>query len=365
MSEQDLKAYSDLLLDYCLNVGPGEKLYIQSTTLAQPLIKHLYAGALERKSIVEYHLSFDSQEVLFNRHAHEAAAKWINPLYAMAMEHFDTYLNIRAPFEHGEHITMDPDLMDMRRQAMAPYQKIYSTRTGTRSLRRNLCQYPTLSGAQDAGMSLEAYEKFVFESCFLHTVDPIAQWKSLSQEQARVVIMLNQAKRIRYLNARTDISFSVEGRTWINSDGLNNMPSGEVYTSPIEDSVNGHIYFDYPLIYQSRLIQGIYLEVESGIILMGHADVGDEVLQEILQVPGARVFGEAAIGMNPFIQVPTKNILFDEKMAGTVHMAIGQSYYQCGGKNESSIHLDFIADMKEGEIWADGVKIYDHGRIVA
>nr|MBP8942473.1 aminopeptidase [Saprospiraceae bacterium] len=132
----------------------------------------------------------------------------------------------------------------------------------------------------------------------------------------------------------------------------------------IEDSVNGHIYFDYPLIYQSRLIQGIYLEVESGIILMGHADVGDEVLQEILQVPGARVFGEAAIGMNPFIQVPTKNILFDEKMAGTVHMAIGQSYYQCGGNNESSLHLDFIADMKEGEIWAEGLKIYEHGRIV-
>jgi aminopeptidase len=365
MSEPVLQAYSDLLLDYCLQVISGQKLFIQSTTLAEPLVARLYAGALQRNAIVEVNLSFDKQEELFNQFAHEAVARWVNPTYALAMQSFDAYLYIRAPFETSANAPMAKNMSEIRRDALRPFQKMYSERTGSKAMRRSLCQYPTLASAKDAEMTLEEYNEFVTNACFLNFSDPVSEWKRLSQNQKHWVDLLNQSGSIRYKNRNTDISFSVEGRNWINSDGQTNMPSGEIYTSPVEDSLQGFIYFDYPVLYQQRLMQGIRLEVESGFIKSARADQGQMVLDEIMAIPGARFFGEVAIGTNTYIQQATKNILFDEKIAGTVHMAIGQSYEQCGGKNESSVHLDLIADMKQdGEIFADGRLIYKNGAFI-
>lgn len=365
MSDAILQAYSDLLLDYCLHILPGQKLFIQSTTLAEPLIARLYAGALRRKAIAEVNLSFDTQEETFNLLVHEDIARWVNPTYALAMQSFDAYLYIRAPFESLSNAPMSKLMSEIRRDALRPFQKMYSERTGSRTMRRSLCQYPTLASAKDASMTLEEYTEFVTRACFLNFSDPSAEWKKLSQNQNHWVDYLNHSSTIKYKNPNTDITFSVKGRNWINSDGQTNMPSGEIYTSPVEDSLQGFIYFDYPVLYQQRLMQGIRLEVESGFIKSAQADLGQTVLDEILAIPGARFFGEAAIGTNSHIQQATKNILFDEKIAGTVHMAIGQSYEQCGGKNESGIHLDLIADMKQGgEIFADGTLIYKNGAFI-
>ncbi|MEO5582106.1 MAG: aminopeptidase, partial [Saprospiraceae bacterium] len=354
MTQDQLIAYSNLLLNYCMQLQEGQKLFIQSTTLAEPLITQLYQGALCKKATVEVSLTFKGQEDLFNQYAHESAIQWVPPAYAKAMEFFDCYLFIRAPFESKGYFAMNKPLLDLRRKVLAPYQKWYSMRTGNKTMRRTLCQYPTQASAIEAGMSLEEYEDFVFEACFLQYPDPAVTWSSLSANQLDYVAFLNNASRMRYANSKSDISFSVAGRTWINSDGQTNMPSGEIYTSPVEDSVEGFIYFDYPVLYQQRLMQGIYLEVKHGNIIEAKADLGQEVLDELLEIPGARRFGEAAIGMNHNIQRATKNILFDEKIAGSVHMAIGQSYEQCGGKNQSSLHMDLISDMKDGgKIFAD------------
>ncbi|MEP7323343.1 MAG: aminopeptidase [Saprospiraceae bacterium] len=365
MTEGQLIAYSNLLLDYCLQVKEGQQVFIQSTTLAEPLITQLYKGALCRNTTVEVSLTFKDQEDLFNQNAHESASRWVSPAYAKAMETFDSYLFIRAPFESKGYFPMDKLLMDIRRKALAPYQKMYSMRTGNKTMRRTLCQYPTQASAKEAGMSLGEYEDFVMGACFLLYPDPAASWRSLSANQLDYVAFLNQVSSIRYTNNKSDISFSVNGRTWINSDGQTNMPSGEIYTSPVEDSAEGFIYFDYPVIYQQRLMQGIHLDVKQGNIIKGKADQGQEVLDEILEIPGARRFGEAAIGMNQNIQRATKNILFDEKIAGSVHMAMGQSYEQCGGKNESSLHLDLISDMRDGgKIFADEKLIYQSGKFL-
>ncbi len=167
----------------------------------------------------------------------------------------------------------------------------------------------------------------------------------------------------RYVTERTDIPFTTNGRTWINSDGQTNMPSGEVYTSPEEDSANGHIYFDYPAIRNGKTVQGVTLTVEDGEIKKWVAESGQEVLDETFAIPGTRRFGEAAVGTNYTIDRFSKNILFDEKIGGTVHMAIGQSYALAGGKNESTVHWDMIADMKNGGIiYANGQEIYRNGR---
>jgi aminopeptidase len=229
-----------------------------------------------------------------------------------------------------------------------------------------LCQYPTLASAKAADMTLEEYADFVFKACRLDEADPVAAWLDVRKNQQGIVDKLNTCDIIRYRNERTDIRFSVKGRTWINSDGRANMPSGEVFTGPVEDSVNGIVHFDYPSVYSGFDVQGITLTVKDGLITEWDAEVGKEVLDQVFAIDGARYFGEVAIGTNYKIRQATRNILFDEKIGGTIHMAVGQSYLQSGGKNKSAIHWDMIADMKQGgEIVADGEVIYRDGHFVS
>ena len=225
-----------------------------------------------------------------------------------------------------------------------------------------LCQYPTEAAAQAARMTLPEYAEFVFNACRLYDDDPVESWLKVRKNQQGVVDFLNTCDLIRYKNERTDISFSVSGRTWINSDGRANMPSGEVFTGPVEESVNGVVHFDYPSVYSGHDVQGITLHVENGKIEKWEAEIGQTVLDQVFAIEGSRYFGEVAIGTNYHIQQPTRNILFDEKIGGTIHMAVGQSYLQSGGKNQSAIHWDMIADMRKGgEIYADGEIIYRDG----
>jgi aminopeptidase len=211
-------------------------------------------------------------------------------------------------------------------------------------------------------MSLEEYQQFVFGACNLFDEDPTQSWLNRRADQQEIVDLLNGRETVRYRGEGIDISFSTKGRTWINSDGQTNMPSGEVYTSPVEDSVNGTIHFSYPGLYGGHEVEGVTLWVKDGYIEKWEATRGKDFLDQIFSRKGTRRFGEAAVGTNYNINRMTKNILFDEKIGGTVHMAIGQSYLQCGGKNESSVHWDMITDMtKGGEIFADGEKIYQDG----
>ena len=176
---------------------------------------------------------------------------------------------------------------------------------------------------------------------------------------------LNACSTIRYLADGTDLTFITAGRIWINSDGRTNMPSGEVYTSPVENAVNGVVHFSFPCLYQGHEVEGVTLWVKDGLIEKWEARRGEEFLDYIFSLPGTRRFGEAAIGTNYDIQRITRNILFDEKIGGSIHLAIGQSYLQTGGKNESAVHWDMITDMTNGgEIHADGERIYHNGRFL-
>ena len=357
--------YAHLLTDYCLGLTPGDRLLVSTTTLAVPLVKEVYREGLRRGAHVEVDLAWEGRGGTFLREANDEQLAYVSPLKRAAFETFDAYLAIRAPFNLRAGAGADPAKTAKRAAATKPLHETYFRRTGTRELRRNLCQYPTHAAAQEAGMSLADYRDFVFGACKLDAPDPTAAWLEVGRRQQAIVDRLSAATTFRYRNAESDLTFSTEGRTWINSDGRTNMPSGEVYTSPVEDSVEGVIHFDYPALRGGREVEGVTLYVEGGEIRRWEARRGRDYLDEVFALPGTRRFGEAAIGTNYAIDRLTRNMLFDEKIGGTVHLAIGQSYPQCGGKNESPVHWDLLAGMRDGgEIAADGEVVYRDGRFV-
>jgi len=360
-----IEKYAKLLVNYCVEIKEGENLFISSTTLAEPLIREIYREAISKGANVEVSMAFREKERIFYNHASGAQLEHVSPLYKLAMEEFDGFIKIMAPFNLNETRNSDSEKVNKHRQAVAPVLKTYFERTATRDLKRNTCLFPTQASAQEAGMSLEEYENFVFKACRLYDDDPSESWKDVGRFQQRIVDYLNQKTDFIYKGAGFEISFNTEGRKWINSDGKTNMPSGEVYTSPVENSVNGVVHFSYPGIYMGNEVEGVTLWVKDGYIEKWEAARGKDFLDKIFELKGARRFGEAAIGTNTNINKITKNILFDEKMGGSIHMAIGQSYLQCGGKNESSIHWDMITDMKnQGKIFADGELVYKDGKFL-
>lgn len=358
--------YAQLLVQYCLQVKSGDRVLVSSTTLAEPLVREVYRAALEAgAALVECDLAFREQEPIFLKTASEEALRTVSPFRQLAMETFDCYLFIRAPFNLREGQNVPPERQKMRAEATSGISKTYFERTATRALRRNLCQFPTDAAAQEAGMSLSEYEHFVYAACNLFDENPMQSWLARRADQQRIVDHLNRCETVRYVADGTDIAFSTAGRTWINSDGQTNMPSGEVYTSPVENAVDGVVHFSLPCLYQGHEVEGVTLWVRDGHIEKWEARRGKDFLDRIFEMPGTRRFGEAAIGTNYNIRRMTKNILFDEKIGGTIHMAIGQSYLQTGGKNESPVHWDMITDMTQGgQIWADGELIYENGRFL-
>lgn len=364
MTREQLTAYANLLVNYCVELQPGERLYVATTTLAAPLIAALQEEVLKAGGHFEYSLSVKGSAAAYRDFASPEQYAYVGTAYKEAMTNFEAYINIRAPFSLREEPPAEP-LRAARRVSHKPYRDIYFDRTADRRLKRSLCVFPCPALAEEAEMSLEEYTDFVLQATKVDQEAPRQAWLDVRKRQQKVVDHLNSCTHFRYVNERTDISFTTNGRKWINSDGQTNMPSGEVYTSPEEDSVNGFIHFDYPAINSGKTVQGVTLRVKDGYIESWEAEQGQDVLDETFQIEGTRRFGEAAVGTNYTIDRFSKNILFDEKIGGTVHMAIGQSYAQCGGKNKSSVHWDMIADMKRGgKIFADGEEIYRDGRFI-
>ena len=361
-----MSRYAALLTDYCLRVVPGERVLIRSTPLALPLVEAVHAAVIQNGGIPVVQLStsqIDKQTIESDR-----PEVWLtsSQFYRNAVDQFQCILTISAPENSRTLASSDPAILSRHSLAQGDVKTRFMTRSGTGELKWCLCLYPTPSLAQDAQMGTAEFETFVFDACGLFEMDPVGYWLGVSRSQQVIVDQLNQSKQIRYASDDMDISFSVDGRRWINSDGRRNMPSGEVFTSPVESSVNGHIRFDFPVIYQGIEMTNTRFEVIDGKIEKWSATSGQTALDGLMAQPGARYFGEVAIGTNTKIQRHIKNILFDEKIGGTIHMAIGASYPETGGKNESPIHLDFIAEMRiSGQIYSDGALIYEKGQFLA
>jgi aminopeptidase len=240
---------------------------------------------------------------------------------------------------------------------------LWMDRASKGALRWVICAVPTLGYAQDAEMSIGEFEDFIYSTTRADTEDPVAEWTAIRLAQNRLIDWLAGKKSVTAKGPNVDLSFSIDGRSFVSCDGRFNMPDGEIFTGPVEDSVNGWVRFTYPAIYGGREVDGVELTFENGKVVKATAKKGEEYLNSVLDTdPGARFLGEFAIGTNTGIQKFTRNILFDEKIGGTVHMAVGSGYPDTGSKNESAVHWDMICDMRSGaEIRVDGELFYQNG----
>jgi aminopeptidase len=229
-----------------------------------------------------------------------------------------------------------------------------------------LTLFPTNALAQESEMSLAEYEEFVFEAMALNEDDPVRYWREKAEEQGRLIEQLEQADEVHITGPGTDLTLSVRGRKFLNGDGTHNMPCGEVFTGPVEDSANGEVFFGIPVAVAGREVSGVRLRFGDGRVVESSAEKGEEYLNAMLDADeGARALGELGIGTNYGIPRATKNILFDEKLGGTVHLAVGRSYEKTGGKNESSVHWDLISDLREGgELYLDGELLQRDGKFL-
>ncbi len=359
-----IERMAQVLADYSAEVQPGDRVAIMSSPLAEPLVLALYERVLERGGHPTLLIGLPGTEEIFYRVASDEQLNYIDPLLMQVAEGFNALINIRAAANTRELTAIDPLRQTQRARAMGPFMERYMARGATRELKWVATLYPTPAYAQEADMSLRDYEDFVFGACFCDREDPIAEWKAVHEKQARAIEWLKGRDQVVIQGPNADVRLSIRDRTFINSDGHNNMPSGELFTGPVEKSVEGWVHFTYPAVTGGREVEGIQLWFEKGKVVKATAKKNEAYLHRMLDTDeGARYLGEFAIGTNWGIQRFTKNILFDEKIGGSFHMAVGRGYPETGSTNVSAIHWDMICDMREGgEILVDGDLLYRDGR---
>jgi len=366
MSDTRLDKLAAILVKYSTKVKPGDFVYIQCDEVALPWMKAVAREAIKAGAHVEYMLTSEEVDEILVKYGSEDQLKEERFMKKNVLEKADVWLTAWGGRNTRTLTNIPGDKLKANLQGAASWRKVYSERMGNGSLRWCGTMFPTYAEAQEASMSLSDYEDFVYGAGLLDSEDPVAEWKRISAEQDRWVNYLNAKKELHFLSEGTDIKVRIEGRKWINCDGRVNFPDGEIFTSPIEDSVEGYITFSFPSIYMGQAVEGIRLEVKKGKVVNAEAKTGEELLKSLLATDeGASYFGEVAIGTNYGIKKFTRNILFDEKIGGTIHMAIGDSFPEAGGKNKSSLHWDMICDMRNGgKIYADGELFYENGEFI-
>ncbi len=358
MTDDALGRWADLLVDYCLQTEAGQTIWIGGEWESRPLVEACYKAVVLRGGFPLVRLNLPGLSEFFLEHATEAQLAHCPSVALYEAQTIDGRIRIAAESDTRSHRGVDPRRQAIFDRAQDPIRRAASKKSWA------LTQFPTPAYARDAGMSLEEYEQFVQSAMFLDTDNPQESWQALGKRQAGLVKALSTVKTIRIEAEGTDLSLSVDGRTWINSDGRRNMPSGEIFTGPREDSATGVMRCSFPVCRGGREISGIALEFQAGKVVSARADEGEAYLLSMLDLDdGARRLGELGIGLNAGISRFTGSILYDEKIGGTVHLALGQSYPETGGTNESALHWDLIVDLRQGgRVWADGQVVMENGR---
>ena len=361
MKDPRIKKLASLILDHSVSIRKGDKLLVEGSYISLPLIKELYKQALIKEAHPYVSIKEDSLRELFFEHAKKEQLEYIHEYEWLYKPNFDARIVILSETNTKIFSNIDPSKEKIARMAR---KKLTSK---VRSIKRwNICIYPTLGYAQDAEMSLEKFEDFVFDSCYCGYNDPVAQLKKDLEWQRELRNKLQQGENIRIVAKGTDISMSVSQRLFCVEEGTVNLPTGEIFVGPVEDSVNGEIKFSYPLIFGGRVIDGIWLKFKDGKVIDYNTRKNKKAFTELLTTDeGAKFVGELGIGTNPFVTKFCNNLLLDEKILGTIHLALGQSYEETLGKNKSSIHIDMVCDMRQdGIIYLDEKPIQKNGKFI-
>ena len=354
MTDPRVERLAGILVDHSTGVQPGDLVAIMGMPLARPLMLACYASVLEAGGHPRLSVTFEEAQELLLTRGNDAQLEFLDPVRKFEADSLQVAIRIRAIENTRSLSNADATRLTKTMVAARPVMDQLIER-----VRWVLCDYPTQALAQEAEMSLAEYEDFLFGATNI-------DWSAMEAQLARLKARLQAGKEIRIVGPDTDLSPGVEGRVWEPAAGTHNMPDGEIFTAPIEDSANGHISYEFPAIYQAREVNGIRLSFRDGRVVDATARKGEAFLQQVLDTdPGARRLGELGIGTNYQIRRHTGNILFDEKMGGTVHLAVGRAYEFTGGKNRSAVHWDMIKDVRrEGAVYLDGELIQENGRFL-
>jgi aminopeptidase len=364
MFDERVEKLAKLCVHYSVDVRPKEKVVIRGSVEASPLIAEIYKECL-LSDAYPWILPNLYLDYVLCKHAKDHQLRFVSPFDRFMYEHMDVSISMFCEPNPKRLSNIGPSVVKAYNYPKSELNEIFYRREAEGKLRWTAYPFPITDQAQEAAMSLPEYEDFVYKSCLLDKRDPVAEWKKVHRKQESICGFLNNVDEIRVVGEDTDLTISVKGRKWVNASGKKNMPDGEVFTGPVEDSAEGRVRFTFPGLYMGREVEDVLLEFKKGKIVEASAVEGEDLLRELIKIEGADRIGEFAIGTNYGINRFTKNMLFDEKMGGTIHMAIGNGYLETGALNRSAIHWDILKDMrKNGEIYADGKLFYKDGKFL-
>lgn len=334
--------------------------------IARPLVCELYREVLRAGGYPHTQIEMEELDFIRFTEASDDQLKFVNPVAKMVAETFDAYIQILSESNTRDLTNADPARQRLHEKAYSKVSKTVRDRTASGDLRWVLTVYPTNAYAQDAEMSLSEYRDYVYRTTYTDHEDPLEKWQDMREFQQSLVEWLRGKNIIELKGPNVDMTFSIKGRTFINDAGAFNVPDGEIFTGPVEESVEGWIRIPYPAIYRNREVEGIELRFNNGKVVEASAKKNEEFLLSMLDTdPGARYLGEFGIGTNKEMDRHIKTILFDEKMHGTIHIALGAGFPESGSKNDSAIHWDMICEMRNGgQIFVDGDLFYESGEFM-
>ncbi|NWG07918.1 MAG: aminopeptidase [Chloroflexi bacterium] len=365
MTDPRIRKLAQVMVQYSLGIKRGQKVYMQTTPAAHEFNLAFYEEAVKAGAHVDVLMSIPGAAEVFFKNASNRQLDFVSPLRELVHTTYDARMVVQADTNTRELAGVDPQRIARSRRANAPLFQKMLKRIERGELKWCLTVYPTEAMAQEANMSLSDYSEFVFEAGMLNAKDPVALWKAERVRQLKLVRWLKGKKQVTLKGNDIDLTFSIRGRKFIPCAGDQNFPDGEIFTSPVEDTVNGWVRFKYPAIFAGQEIEDIELWFENGRVVKEKAGRNQELLTAQLNTDkGARILGEWGIGTNYNIKKFTKNILFDEKLGGTIHLALGLGFEEAGGHNTSGLHWDMLCDMADSEIVIDGKLFYRNGRPV-
>ncbi|MCS7386644.1 MAG: aminopeptidase [archaeon GB-1867-005] len=352
MVDERLRKVAEILVDYSTEIKEGDRVLIHAGLEAKDLALEIYRLSILRGAHPWIKIDLPLADYIFYKYATDNQINWFPEHEYYEIQHTDVYFAIRAPTNLRELINIDPGRISARLKVLRPIRDWRVEKT-----RWVVFYYPTNALAQEAEMSFEEFEDFVFNAC-------LVDWRAMSEKMQKIKELLDSTDEVKIVSDDTELEFSIKGRNALVADGKRNMPDGEVYTSVVEDSVNGYIRFDVPAVRLGNVVEDITLKFENGAVVEAKATKNQKFLKKMLDTDeGAKRIGEFGIGLNYNITRPVKNILFDEKIGGTIHLALGRGYKATLSKNESAIHWDMIKDLRKGgEIYFDGKLVMKDGK---
>ncbi len=351
MQDQRLKKIADILVNHSTKIKKRERVIISSGVEAKPLVLELYKQIIKKGAYPKIKLGFTEMNYIYYKHASTTQLKHFPKITFQELKQCHAMITIGSNNNIKSLSNIDPKKIAIREKILDPFRPVHLSKKWV------LFYYPTPALAQEAEMSIEEMEDFIFNACLI-------DWKKQEKKQRKLKSILDKGNKVRIIGNKTDISFSIKGRQAIMDYGINNMPGGEVFMAPVETTTEGHIYYEFPAIKQEKEVTDVYLEFKKGNVVKFSAAKNEKLLKSMINLDkGARRLGELGIGFNPKIKKFVKSTLFDEKIQGTIHLALGNAYKEGGGKNTSALHWDMIKDLrKKGEVRVDNKVILKNGK---